>query len=90
MCTPVSQLGPAIFDPICLGLGYTRWRTSTASGATTASAGTISRHRTRRRNTRKVSIQDLHANRDPQRSPGKYMLEREKLVKENAWQVSES
>lgn len=40
------------------GLGYTRWRTFTVSGATTALGGTISRHRTAPRNTRKVSIRD--------------------------------
>jgi len=48
------------------GRGYTRWRTFTASDATTVSDGTISRHRTTRRNTRKVSLRDLHPSRDPQ------------------------
>ena len=81
------RLGLILFP----GLGYTQWRMFTVSGATTALGGIISRRRTIHRSTRKVSILEGSVSAKLlTRSSGKYMLEREKLIKENSWQVDES
>lgn len=59
---------------------------------TTVLDGTIIKLRIFRRNTRKASILSACLETDTTSNvsgTGKYLLEREKLVKENAWQLNE-
>ena len=71
--------------------GCTPWRTCTAWGVTIVWAGTITRLPTTHRSTRKVRNLRSAWNTFVKLKLfiGKYLLEREKLVKENKWKLDE-